>query len=74
MTRWQGCARAKRRALDWQHKTTTDIAERYGTVVVEALKITNMVASARGTVDQPGKNVAQKRGLNRSISAESWGA
>ncbi|NVI88795.1 transposase [Actinomadura sp. BRA 177] len=66
-------ARAKRRALDWQHKTTTDIAERYGTVVVEALKITNMVASARGTVDQPGKNVAQKRGLNRSISAESWG-
>ena len=66
-------AKAKRRALDWQHQTTTAIAKKYGTVVVEALHITNMVRSARGTVDQPGKNVAQKAGLNRSISGEAWG-
>ncbi|MBT2488360.1 transposase [Streptomyces sp. ISL-96] len=66
-------AKAKRRALDWQHQTTTAIAKKYGTVVVEALRITNMVKSARGTVDQPGKNVAQKAGLNRSISGEAWG-
>ncbi|WP_274556946.1 RNA-guided endonuclease InsQ/TnpB family protein [Streptomyces spiramyceticus] len=66
-------AKAKRRALDWQHQTTTAIAKKYGTVVVEALHITNMVKSAKGTVDQPGKNVAQKAGLNRSISGEAWG-
>ncbi len=66
-------AKAKRRALDWQHQTTTAIARTYGTVVVEALTITNMVKSAKGTVEEPGKNVAQKSGLNRSISGEAWG-
>ncbi|MFF2429166.1 RNA-guided endonuclease InsQ/TnpB family protein [Streptomyces mirabilis] len=66
-------AKAKRRASDWQHKTTTKIADTYGTVVVEALTITNMVKSAKGTVDQPAKNVAQKSGLNRSVSGEAWG-
>ncbi|MGW2131431.1 RNA-guided endonuclease InsQ/TnpB family protein [Streptomyces coelicoflavus] len=66
-------AKAKRRALDWQHKTTTAIARTYGTVVVEALTITNMLKSARGTVEEPGTNVAQKTGLNRSVSGEAWG-
>ncbi|MGP3981443.1 RNA-guided endonuclease InsQ/TnpB family protein [Streptomyces sp. KR80] len=66
-------ARAKRRHLDWQHQTTTDIATKYGTVVVEQLNIPNMVKSAKGTIEQPGKNVAQKVGLNRSISQEAWG-
>ncbi|MFD8087799.1 RNA-guided endonuclease InsQ/TnpB family protein [Kitasatospora sp. NPDC059722] len=66
-------AKAKRRALDWQHQTTTAIARAYGTVVVEALTITNMVKSAKGTIEEPGKNVARKSGLNRSISGEAWG-
>ncbi|MFE0258233.1 RNA-guided endonuclease InsQ/TnpB family protein [Streptomyces sp. NPDC059010] len=66
-------ATAKRRATDWQHQTTTDIARRYGTVVVEQLNIDNMVRSARGTIEEPGKNVAQKSGLNRSIAQEAWG-
>ncbi|MGX4694217.1 RNA-guided endonuclease InsQ/TnpB family protein [Streptomyces sp. JNUCC 63] len=66
-------AKAKRRAADWQHQTTTTIARTYSTVVVEALTITNMVKSARGTVEEPGRNVARKAGLNRSIAAEAWG-
>ncbi|MFZ3495643.1 RNA-guided endonuclease InsQ/TnpB family protein [Streptomyces sp. 5.8] len=66
-------AKAKRRARDWQHQTTTGIARKYGTVVVEALTIVNMVKSARGSVDEPGRNVAQKSGLSRSISGEAWG-
>jgi putative transposase len=66
-------AKAKRRALGWQHQTTTVIARTYGLVVVEALTITNMVTSAKGTIEEPGKNVAHKSGLNRSISAEVWG-
>ncbi|WTS44847.1 transposase [Streptomyces sp. NBC_00081] len=66
-------AKATRRATDWQHKTSTAIARRYGTVVVEQLTIANMVKSAQGTVEEPGKNVKQKSGLNRSISQEAWG-
>ncbi|MCX5390601.1 transposase [Streptomyces sp. NBC_00094] len=66
-------ARATRRAVDWQHRTTTAIAKQYSTVVVEQLHITNMVKSAKGTLEEPGKNVAQKSGLNRSISQEAWG-
>ncbi|WTA44400.1 transposase [Streptomyces sp. NBC_00842] len=66
-------AKAKRRAVDWQHKTTTAIAAKYSVVVVEALTITNMVKSAKGTLEQPGRNVAQKSGLNRAISRQAWG-
>jgi hypothetical protein len=33
----------------------------------EALKLKNMTASASGTIAEPGTNVAQKSGLNRSL-------
>ncbi|MBO4272466.1 RNA-guided endonuclease InsQ/TnpB family protein [Microbispora triticiradicis] len=66
-------ATAKRRAVDWQHQTTTELAATFGVVVVEDLKITNMVRSARGTVDDSGRNVRQKAGLNRAITGEAWG-
>ena len=36
-------------------------------VAVEDLKLRNMVASAKGTVEHPGRRVAAKRGLNRSL-------
>ncbi|MGH3543910.1 MAG: zinc ribbon domain-containing protein [Mycobacterium sp.] len=32
-----------------------------------------MTRSARGTRDQPGIQVAQKRGLNRAIRHQGWG-
>jgi putative transposase len=66
-------ATAKRRAVDWQHRTTTELADAFGMVVVEDLQITNMVRSSKGTIDHPGVNVAQKAGLNRSIAGEAWG-
>lgn len=66
-------AKAKRRAYDWQHQTTTALARKYSAIVVEDLHIVNMMRSAAGTVEAPGSNVAQKRGLNRAISGESWG-
>ena len=34
---------------------------------VEDLKVKNMTASAKGTVENPGKYVKQKSGLNRAI-------
>ncbi|WP_329080422.1 RNA-guided endonuclease InsQ/TnpB family protein [Streptosporangium sp. NBC_01469] len=66
-------ATAKRRALDWQHQSTTALADTYSAIVVEDLKIGNMTASASGTVEEPGVKVAQKRGLNRAIAGEAWG-
>ena len=41
--------------------------------VFEKLLIKNMVKSAKGTKEKPGKNVAQKRGLNKSILNQGWG-
>jgi putative transposase len=66
-------ARTKRRRNDWIHKVTTEITREFGVVVVEALPIRNMTRSAKGTVEAPGKNVAQKTGLNRSILEAAWG-
>jgi len=40
---------------------------------VEALNIRGMTRSARGTVAEPGRNVAAKAGLNRGILASGWG-
>ena len=32
-----------------------------------------MTKSAKGTTENPGRNVARKRGLNRGISESAWG-
>ncbi|GIH61298.1 RNA-guided endonuclease InsQ/TnpB family protein [Microbispora siamensis] len=45
----------------------------YDVIVHEDLRIANMTRSASGTVEQPGRNVAQKSGLNRSILDAGWG-
>ncbi|MCA2225242.1 HupE/UreJ family protein [Nonomuraea aurantiaca] len=66
-------ATAKRRAVDWQHQNTTRLARRFSAIVVEDLTITHMMASASGTMREPGRGVAQKRGLNRSIAGQAWG-
>jgi putative transposase len=66
-------ATATRRATDWQHQTTTTLAATYGVIAVEDPRITNMTKSAKGTLEQPGENVAAKAGLNRSIAQEAWG-
>ena len=58
---------------DWQHRTSRKIANGFGTVAVEDLNTRGMTASAKGTVDNPGKNVRQKAGLNREILATGWG-
>ena len=41
-------------------------------LALEALRVGAMTASASGTVDQPGRNVRQKAGLNRSILDAGW--
>ena len=60
-------ARLARRRKDAAHKATTRIAKSHGVIVVEDLKVRNMTASAVGTVEEPGRNVGAKAGLNRSM-------
>jgi len=66
-------ARDRDRRKDWVEKATTDIARRFDTIRIEALDVGAMTRSARGTVEQPGRRVAQKRGLNRGIRGSGWG-
>jgi len=64
-------ARLKARSADirkdWCEKTSTDIAERFDVIRVEDLKIRIMTRSARGSIEQPGRNVRAKADLNREI-------
>lgn len=65
-------ARQARIRAHWQHQVSRRIADNFGTVVVERLRTKNMTRSAKGTIEAPGVNVAQKRGLNRSILNVGW--
>ena len=66
-------ARERGRLKDSVEKTSTDLARRFDVIRVEALDVRGMSRSARGTVEQPGARVAQKRGLNRAISRSGSG-
>ena len=66
-------ARERDRRKDWVEKTTTDLARRFDVIRVEALDVRAMTRSAHRTAEQPGRQVSQKRGLNRAISRSGWG-
>jgi putative transposase len=55
------------------HQTSSYISKNHAMIVLEDLKVKNMSKSSKGTLEQPGKKVAQKRGLNRSIRDQGWG-
>jgi putative transposase len=57
---------------DFLHKTSANLSKNHALIFVEDLKVKNMSASAKGTADQPGKNVKAKGGLNRSILDQGW--
>jgi putative transposase len=58
---------------DYLHKTSTQICKNHAVVVLEDLNVRNMSASARGTIEKPGQNVAAKSGLNKGILDQGWG-
>src|ERR1039458_2645866 len=66
-------ARETDRRKDRAEKASTDIARRFEVIRVEDLKVKNMTRSARGTRENPGRNVRAKAGLNRGILASGWG-
>jgi putative transposase len=67
-------AKEAARRRDWAEKTSTDLARRFDVIYIEDLDVQAMTRSAKGTIDQPGRNVRQKAGLNRGILAAGWGA
>jgi putative transposase len=66
-------ARECDRRKDWAEQASTDLTRRFDVIRVEDLNIAGMTCSARGSPDQPGRNVRQKAGLNRAILAAGWG-
>jgi len=66
-------ARQARRRHDFAHKTSHALATGHRIVGAEDMRTKSMVRSARWTVEEPGKNVAQKRGLNKAIHEQCWG-
>jgi putative transposase len=58
--------RETNRRKDWAEKASTDIARRFDLIKVEDLHIKNMTRSAKGTLQDPGRNVGQKTGLTAS--------
>ncbi len=65
--------KARNARADFLHRTTTNLLRRADTIAIEDLNVTGMIASARGTVDNPGTSVAAKAGLNRSVSDAAFG-
>ena len=55
------------------HQLTKKLATEYTLVGFEDLNVSGMTASAKGTVENPGKNVAQKSGLNRVVLDAAFG-
>jgi putative transposase len=66
-------ARQADRRRNWAEQTSTDLARRFDVIRVEDLNLRAMTASARGTVEKPGRNVRQKAVLNRGILSQGWG-
>lgn len=65
--------KVRRQRLDHAHKSALWLVRHHDVIAHEDLRIANMTRSASGTVAEPGTNVAQKSGLNRSILDAGWG-
>ena len=70
------CAKTQRKIAmvraNWHHHVSRELADSAGTVVIERLKVKAMTASAKGTVQAPGRNVKVKAALNRRILETGW--
>lgn len=67
-------ARNARARAHVAHVLSRRLSQGFGMIAIEDLKTRNMTASAAGTVEAPGRNVAQKAGLNRAILNVGWHA
>ena len=64
--------KVRRQRDHFLHVESSRYAKNHGVIVIEKLNVQGMTRSAAGTVEEPGVNVAQKRGLNRAILDVGW--
>jgi putative transposase len=58
---------------DFLHKASHTLSKNHAMIVIEDLNVKGMSRSAKGTVENPGRNVSAKSGLNKSILDQGWG-
>ena len=56
----------------YQHRLSHQLVRDHQTICIEDTPTSNLTRSTKGTTAEPGKNVSQKTGLNRSILAQGW--
>ena len=56
----------------YQHRLSQQLIRDHQTICIDDTQTSNMTSSAKGTAEEPGNNVSQKTGLNRSILAQGW--
>jgi putative transposase len=57
---------------DYLHQTSHILSKNHAMICLENLQIKNMSKSASGTLENPGKNVKAKSGLNKAILNQGW--
>jgi putative transposase len=57
---------------DYLHQTSDILSKNHAMICLEDLQIKNMSKSASGTLENPGKNVKAKSGLNKAILNQGW--
>ncbi|MBV9648397.1 MAG: transposase, partial [Candidatus Eremiobacteraeota bacterium] len=65
--------REKNARRDFLHKCSRTLVLEHDAIIIEALRVRNMLRSARGTLESPGRGVKSKSGLNRAIADAGWG-
>lgn len=58
---------------DFLHKESTKLSKNHASIYIGDLKVRNMSKSAKGDVENPGRNVKAKSGLNKAILDQGWG-
>jgi len=58
---------------DHAHKIARKLVERYERIAIEDLRVPNMVRGAKGTIENPGRQVRAKAALNRAMLDAGFG-
>jgi len=62
-----------RQRRDYAHKISRALVDANDVLVLEDLRLRTMTRSAKGSIDEPGRNVAAKTGLNRALLDAGFG-
>jgi putative transposase len=65
--------KVKRQRTHFLHVESKKVAKNHGVVIFEKLNLKNMTKSAKGTVENPGRNVSAKSALNRGLLGAALG-